>query len=76
MKNLFTDSAGSASAGERLAEGEEKKGAISLRLCVSSIAWDHANLLCKFSCLCNAQSEDWAKVIRNLLIYKVIRCTI
>ena len=38
----------------------EKKVAISLRLCVSSLHRDHANLLCIFSCLFNARSEDRA----------------
>ena len=47
----------------------DKKVAISLRLCVSSLHRDHANLLCIFSCLFNARSEDRATLSPKSIIH-------
>jgi hypothetical protein len=41
-------------------EMDSQKRFASLRLCVSFLLRDHANLLCIFKRLFDAQSEDWA----------------
>jgi len=51
--------------------GEEKKGFASLRLCVSSLHRDHANLLCIFKRLFNVAARRLDNHLEQNCIYKL-----